>query len=420
MSINTVPSTNKKGNLRWIIAAVCFLAYMVAFFDRSNVSILIADKNFTDAFGITADKSTQGLLLTVFLLFYGLSCFFAGPMVQRYGSRKMLGLGLASWAILMAIMGSVSAAIILLLCRAILGIGEALLGPSVSKLIQTWFPVHERAKANGVWFIGIQIAQMISMPMITWLIIAYNWRTSFYFLAILGVIPVILCLAYVYDSPSRNPKITNEEVEYITGSTLDTKPSEKVAGSFNFVKESNFWLAVVIYSIVNAGYWGFMGWVPTYLKTTLGFSFAKMGLIAALPYIGGTIAVVLLTPVMDRSNKRASFTVAGCLGFGVLLFTSMFITDRTTAVVLLCLSNVFIMPVMPALFTILQNTIKPNEVANATGFFNGVSYTFASLFPYGLGALYNVTGNLKSGFYVLVAIMIIAVFAGIPLVKRRL
>ena len=188
----------RTGKLRLWIVFIAFLAYMVAFFDRANVTVLIANLNFTNAFGITADKSTQGLLLSSFMLFYGITCFFAGPIVQRFGARKALGYGLISWAIVMAVMGSVSTVVILLACRALLGIGEAVLGPCVSKLVQTWFPVRERAKVNGVWFVGFLVSQIIAPPLITGLVTAVGWRDSFYFLALIGLIPAVISFFFVY------------------------------------------------------------------------------------------------------------------------------------------------------------------------------------------------------------------------------
>ncbi|WP_281241519.1 MFS transporter [Sporomusa acidovorans] len=369
---------------------------------------------------MTADKSTQGMMMTVFLLFYGASCFFAGPLVQRYGPRLVLGAGLISWAAIMAIMGATSVIMVLLVCRAILGLGEAVLGPSISKFVQTWFPVHERAKANGVWFVGLEVGQIIALPLITWITVAWGWRSSFYALTLMGCLPVIVCMLYGYDSPAKHPRISKEEVEYITGGMQETKVQEKTLGTFAFLKLSSFWYSAVIYAAANAGFWGFMVWVPTYMKTALGFSFAKTGLLSALPYLVGTISVIVLTPLMDKTNARATFSVAGCLGFAITLFMAMSVTDPVIAVAVLCLANVFIMPVFPAVFTIVQNITKPTEVANATGVFNGCAYVFASIFPYAMGALYSSTGNMQNGFYLLASVFALAVLAGIPLVKNRL
>lgn len=413
----------KVGKLRLWVCVVAFLAYMVAFFDRSNVALLIADNAFTNTFGITADKSTQGLLLTAFLFFYGAACFFAGPLVHRLGPRNTLMFALTSWAILMTVMGSISSVIILLICRALLGLGESVLGPTASKLVQAWFPVHERAKANGAWYMGIQMAQILSMPLIAWSIALFGWRVSLYILALFGAIPIIVCFLFLYSSPSKHPKITKEEFAYITGGAAKDSDESQLgqsAGGFAFIRHSNFWLMTLIYACLNAGFWGFMGWVPSYFKATLGFSFTTMGLLSGLPYLAGAISVIVIPPLMDKFNSRATFVMFGCLGFAILLFVAMNATAPTTCVTLLCLAQVFLSPAIVGIWTVLQNVTKPTEVANATGVFNGSAYVFASVFPYGMGALYTFTGNLRNGFLLLVSLMAVAVLASIPLIRRRL
>jgi sugar phosphate permease len=323
----------------------------------------------------------------------------------------------------MAVMGSISSVAILLTCRALLGIGEAVLGPSVSKLVQTWFPVQERAKVNGTWFIGLLSAQIVATPMITGLVTSLGWRGSFYMLAFIGLFPAIASFLLVYDAPHKHPRVSREEIGHISGGlgeNIGDASKSRSLGGFGFLKESNFWLIAAIYAITNAIGWGLMGWLPTYFKANLGFSFAKMGLVAALPYLMGAASVILFTPLMDRLNARAPFAVVGCLGFGICLFAAMNVSDPTWAVVIFCLATAFFTPATPALFTMLQNTIKSTEIANATGFFNGISYIFASAFPFLMGALYSSTGNLKNGFYLLVLITILAILMGIPLMKRHL
>lgn len=419
-STNNVEAIRGKyspGKLRIWIAVVCLLAYMIAFFDRANIGILIADPDFTTFFGITTDKSAQGMLMTAFLLCYGISCFFAGPVTQRFGPRLTLGVGLFFWAVVIGIMGCVSLAALLLACRALLGLTEAVLGPCVSKLIQTWFPVHERAKANGAWYVGLLIAQTLTMPLIAWWIALVGWRGSFFILGAMGLIPVVFCYYFVYDHPSQHPKITEEEVEYICGGE-DAAPES--SGNFTFLKKSNFWYAVIIYAVSNAGIWGFLVWIPTYFKATLGFSWSAMGLLSALPYLCGSVSVMILMPIMDKINRRALFTFIGCFGFAVLLFLAMNAGSATSAVAILTLAMAVVCPVHPALFTILQNVMSKKELATSIGFFNGFSYVFASAVPYAMGALYNSTGSLTSGFYFIGILAIIGVLASIPLVKRQL
>jgi sugar phosphate permease len=409
------------GRLRNWVMVILFLAYMFAFFDRSNVSVLIADGGFTDALGITTDKSAQGLLLTAFLLFYGITCFFIGPVVERFGTRRVLACGLLSWAILMAVLGSTSLLAVFLVCRALLGIGESVLGPSAGKLIKTWFPVHERAKANGAWFIGLMFSQVAAVPLISWWVTLTGWRGSFYILALIGVIPVIIALMVVYDHPTKHPRITKEEVEYITaGAGGESPDAAKPTVSLKFLKNSNFWLIVTMYCASNAGFWGLTGWLPTYLKATLGFSWAQMGGWGAVPALCGVVAVMGLAPLMDRFNRRAAFVLISFLGFMGALYATTATTSAVVAVAAICFAYAFISISTVAIWTMLQNTVQSNQVASATGVLNGTAYVFAAFVPYIIGVLYNATSSLNAGFFFLIALMAVAVVASYPLCLRRL
>jgi len=171
---------SKTGMLRAGILLAVFLTYIVAFFDRANIMVLIANLNFTNDLGITGDKSAQGMLMSAFLLFYGATCFFAGPVVHRFGARMTLFVSIIVWGVLMGVMGAVSIFAVMLACRALLGVGEAVVGPSVSKTIQTWFSPRERSKANGVWYVGIMLAPVIAVPLIAWFVAMIGWQGSFF------------------------------------------------------------------------------------------------------------------------------------------------------------------------------------------------------------------------------------------------
>ena len=161
-----------------------FLAFFTAYLDRANVSILVANNDYVNALGIAGDKGTQGLLMSVFLLFYGIACFFIGPVIDWLGPRKVLAYSFVLWALIMAIMGSVASINVHLTCRAVLGLTEAMAAPVCSKLIYTWFPLHERARANSSWFIGIGASLVLGLPLVAWLV-AWGWRGSFYAIGVL-------------------------------------------------------------------------------------------------------------------------------------------------------------------------------------------------------------------------------------------
>jgi sugar phosphate permease len=408
------------GNVRYGIWLVSFLAFFVAYLDRANVSVLIADGHYTSALGISGDKSVQGLLMTVFLLFYGLASFFIGPIIDRIGPRKVLTYNLVFWAALMLVMAASSSFYVHLGCRSLLGLTEAMAAPVCSKLIHTWFPVRERAKANGAWFIGLQFSLLAGIPLVTWLVASFGWRTSYVSLAVLNVIPVFACLALVYDTIAQHPRITKEEMEYIEGGKGGQKHTGAAVTSYRFLTKRVFWLAAIVYGMNLAGFWGLLSWLPTYLRITNGFSWKMTGSLSAVPYIVNIVCLLVFTPLMDKYNSRAAFTAPACALLVTLMLLLTITRNPIIAVVLIAGYMGCITVANCSLFPILQNATDYNEVATAVGFFTGIAYVFSSAFPYLMGAIYKHTGTLKIGFYLFVAIGIVSFLATIPMYKRRL
>jgi sugar phosphate permease len=387
--------------------------------DRSNIGVLVADPGFTTALGIAKDKSAQGSLMSIFLVCYGLSNFLAGPIVQRFGSKRALQVGILFWAILMAVMGAVSSIVIMLICRALLGVGESMLMPGVAALTQAWFPKHERSTANGIWYTGMKVAQVIATPVLAWWIYLVGWRGSFYILAVIGLLPLTLTLYHVYNHPSKSPRISKEEADYIM-SCGGSAAVNTTKMDYSFVKTPSFWYITGVFAIANAGIWGFTTWVPSYLKATLGFSWGQMGALAGLPFVAATVWVLIFSPIMDKLNRRALIILLCLAFFAASLTIAMTTQSRMLAVAVLSLALAFAAVTVPAAFVIVQNITTQNQVATATGTMNGVSYVFASIAPYGMGFLYDWTGTLKSGFYGLSGMVVIAFFLCIPLVRKRL
>lgn len=410
---------SKVGKIRYIITGLLFCVFLVAFFDRQNITVLLADQGFTNAFGITGDKAAQGLLMTAFMFSYGIFNFLAGPVVKRFGPRKSLLWAVGSWSILMIVMGQVNLLWVLVACRIILGIGEAVMSPSTNILIQNWFPPKERAKANAVWFIGILLAPATAVPLVIWALNSYGWRGSFFVLAIIGAIPFLIMLLLLKNYPKESSVIGKAELEYI-GESIKVNNQVDHKEDYSYLKDYRYWCNTVAYFALLAFYWGLVSWVPSYFKTTLGFSWKSMGVLTSLPFIAGTVGVLILSPIMDRLNKRAEFIVGGFTLGAFFLLLGLNTQEPTMIGIYIALAIACSVPVVPATWTIFQNIIKPKSMPVATGIFNGISYTYASFIPYIIGYLVNTTGSFKAGFYFMVAQAILGLIAAIPLVKQRL
>lgn len=108
----------------------------------------VANKLIQDDLGIPVAK--MGLLLSAFLWAYAISQLPVGGLIDRFGPRRLLGLGLFSWSLAQAAGGLVTGFGSFILARFALGVGEAPLFPGGARVVRDWFGIRERGFATGL------------------------------------------------------------------------------------------------------------------------------------------------------------------------------------------------------------------------------------------------------------------------------
>ena len=64
--------------------------------------------------------------------------------------------------------------------RFVLGAGEAVVYPASNRFVASWIPSQERGVANGWIFAGVGAGAGLSPPLITYIMLHYGWRASFW------------------------------------------------------------------------------------------------------------------------------------------------------------------------------------------------------------------------------------------------
>src|SRR5262245_48132601 len=175
------------------MSVVLLVAITTAFFDRINVAVLFGNAEFHADIGVS-DPARMGLLMTAFVLPYGISAMLFSIFGDYFGPRRTLS-GIAGiLAATMAVMGAISSYPLMLLGRVMIGITE---GPQFGTAIATvkrWYAPREQALGNAIWTIGSPLGSAMGFPLVIYLVANHGWRASFFALAALNaliVLPVI-------------------------------------------------------------------------------------------------------------------------------------------------------------------------------------------------------------------------------------
>src|SRR3954467_12034151 len=119
---------------KWSVVALLSLGMVIAYFDRSNLSVVLATPQFRDAFHV--GDSSRGLLNSAFFWSYALLQIPAGWVVDRFGVKRPYTVAFLAWTLISAATGMVNSVSQLLVRRLLLGAGESVCAPASLRWIR--------------------------------------------------------------------------------------------------------------------------------------------------------------------------------------------------------------------------------------------------------------------------------------------
>src|ERR1700729_2859955 len=94
---------------------------------------------------------------------------------------------LGAWALCQAAGGFASTYFLLMLSRIGLGATEAPCFPSATRSVSDWFETKDRGIPSGVYTSGAYIGPTIAPPILTTVMLAFDWRVMFIVMGVAGV-----------------------------------------------------------------------------------------------------------------------------------------------------------------------------------------------------------------------------------------
>jgi ACS family D-galactonate transporter-like MFS transporter len=145
---------------RFGILALISAATMLNYLDRSVLGV--AKPALTAELHIGPE--VMGLIFSAFSWTYALAQVPGGFVLDKFGTRITYGLSLFLWSAATALHGLASGVAGLLGARLALGLAESPCFPANSRVLASWFPQGERARANSVYAVGQYIGLGLLIP----------------------------------------------------------------------------------------------------------------------------------------------------------------------------------------------------------------------------------------------------------------
>ena len=292
-------------NWRWWICGLLFAATTINYLDRQVLSLTAKEFIFPDFHWTDND---YGTITAYFSIFYAFCMLFAGKFVDWIGTKKgylwsigvwSLGAclhagtaiatqhihGLDSLAAMraletgsdVALAVATTGVLLFLVCRAILGLGEAGNFPAAIKVTAEYFPKKDRAFATSIFNSGASVGALAAPLIIPPLAKAFGWEMAFIIIGAIGFIWMGFFVKW-YDKPEVSSHVNKEELAYIHQDEAEEAATTTAKGEdeapISFWKCFTFpqtWSFIVGKFFTDGVWWFFLFWAPAYFQDVYGY-----------------------------------------------------------------------------------------------------------------------------------------------------
>lgn len=320
------------------------LAGALALISLDNTIVNVALPTLQEELGASTAE-LQWVVDAYSVLFAGM-LLLAGSLGDRFGRRRTLIIGLVIFGAGSLAAGFATSADLLIVCRAIMGIGGAFIMPStLSILVQVFTEPRERAQAIGIWAAVAGAAVAIGPILGGLLLEVTTWHAIFWVNPPLAVLAILATLALVPESrdPSRprlDPlgailstvgivafvvtviEVPDQGVSPVTFASTVTavvflaafvwweRRAPRPLLPMELFANRLFTVAIVTVALVYGALMGVMFFLPQFLQLVQGDTPLQSG-IAMLPAAGGLFLASLFSPRWAERYGTRRIVVTG-------------------------------------------------------------------------------------------------------------
>jgi MFS transporter, ACS family, tartrate transporter len=394
--------------ISWRLLPLIVIIYFVAYIDRTNV-------------GFAALGMNKELGFTAYIYGWGAGIFFLGyflfevpsnVILAKVGARRWIARIMVTWGIVAGAMAFTQGPISFLVLRFLLGAAEAGFFPGIILYFTFWFPKVYRARVIAALFLAVPGSNAVTAILSGALLQldGYMGIAGWKWLFMVEAVPAVLLAAVVFfmltDRPARATWLKPEERDWLEAE-LEGERREIVTGhgTLSLVQALTdrrvIALAMIYMTIVTATY-GITFFLPLIVKGA-GFSDAMTGVITAIPYVIGTVGMVLWSFSSDRKKERRWHFIVACIVAATGLFAAGWLGASVWGLAALSVATVGLYGSKPSFWPLPSEFLSGTGAACGIALINSIGNLGGFAGPYAVGWLKDFTGSYQSGLYFLAA-----------------
>src|SRR3954471_11572538 len=382
-----------------------FALYLICYLDRANI-------------GFAALTMNRDLGLSSYIYGLGAGAFFWGYfllevpsnlILERVGARRWITRIMITWGIVSGSFAFVNGPVSFFILRFLLGLAEAGFFPGMILYFTYWFPPYYRARVIAGFMAAIPVAIGLGSPVSTALLELNGifglagWKWLFLAEAMPAVILGIAVLFYLTDRPEVAKWLAADEKRWLTSVMAEERrrveAEPRVSVWQSMIDRRVLALAAIHFALTGVSV--SMAVFIVLMIKGLGLTNMQTGWLTSVPFIFGTIGILVWGHLSDRLNERKWNLTASCLcmavgmGLAALLDGSYWlVAGLSLAMIGLYAGNAHLFPI-PSMF------LTGAAAASGIAWVNSLGILAGAVNPPILGWLKDITGSYQSGLYFL-------------------
>jgi len=423
---STVPAAFERETLakvaRRCIPLLLF-GYIVAFIDRVNIGFaaITASKDLgmsPQVFGFGA-----GVFFYAYLIFEVPSNY----VLERVGARKWLARIMVTCGLVAGAMVFVRGAWSFYAVRFLLGAVEAGLFPGVMLYLTYWFPKQYRARYVGMFAIGIPMASVIGSP-ISGLILNFDgvwgfrgWQWLYVLEAIPGIAIGILIWFCLTDHPREAQWLTPQQRAWLQ-QTMDKEreehpekaPRRNLLQSLRLLADPRVVALSIVFFGTGMPSYALSFWTPQMVHD-FGFGNILTGLVSAIPFACGSIAMIVWARHSDRARERKWHTAIAAFVAAAGMMACYFVTSPLVTMILLSVAALGVFGLKGPFLSAVSESFSKETAAVGIAMVVSIGNLAGSASPWLIGFIKEHIGTYPPG---LLAVGVCSLIGGLVILTR--
>jgi len=383
----------------WRIIPLLFVCYIAAYLDRVNVAFAKLQMTSTVP---GFDDAVYGYGAGIFFFGYFLFEVPSNLLLEKVGARLWIARIMISWGLISSAMIFVRSPLTFYILRFLLGLAEAGFFPGIILYLTYWFPSRQRGRVVGLFMTAIAFTGVVGGPLSGWVLHQFEgvanlkgWQMLF----LIEGIPSILIgasLPFLLDSDIRSARwLTDAEKELLETNLHNEEQHKTHMPLAEVFINPRLLLFCAVYFCCAFGLYGTGFWIPQLIKNTGVQDPLNIGLLSAIPYGFGAVAMVLI------------------------VVSNMFRHDTLIAMTGLTVATIGILAMFPVFWPMPTAILAGTSAAAGIAWINSVGNLAGFFGPAIIGQVTGWTKREDYGLYFVAAVMVIGAILILSSVPRR-